>query len=1108
MTDPYNEQNNQIALAEEAAEKIYNAKIGETPAVFEPPDIESASAATKRLGELFGNLPGSIAGALEAARDSAELLSSDRLQGLAEIVQNADDVEATEVKIVLRSSELLVSHNGKPVRLRHVLGLTIPWLSTKGGERATFGRFGIGLMTLRSLSEVLEVHCHPYHVRLGAPTVAPISPPEPCDGFIETGWTTFCIPLSLTEVDQEQLEEWLDRWDHSALLFLRHVERVSLICPDGRVVRKLSLSRKHEGEISIGPPENGRSVLHEKVTVEDGRSWTVYSEEVPTPAGFARAHKATGETTPIAVALPQSHIGSGRIHAGLPVTRTWLPILANAQFDPLASREGLADNEWNDALISLVAELWSFAALDLFSRNPQAAWQVVPIAPETEDDTRPTVARKLERAVLSMARKWLASQLSFDVPQLGRISLSQLAVESTPLEGILTEAETARIAHLPATLPARFRDHSGKWRSVLEDWRSAGADLPEPVSVNDALVLIADETRTTEATIALTAVAIKEGLQQRLLNVPCVIASDGRRILPPRGNSPEAVATTASHLAEELGVVTLLHPDFLGTENGAPNVLKWLGECGALVEGSDDKVVVQRLASAGRSGRRIESPLTDAQVQALREAFEHIELEELRALGPDVGRAVLLEAYQYNDNRRIRKPKSVYAPVTDTYLPKAIERGEPDGFAVAAEKSLGILWLSDRYARLLRLPSRRGGMGAQRFFRLLGVETAPRLRVHPQLVNRYAQDVPGLPESLPGGPPARQDAMRAHRATYTLSDRDCPDLTAVARDIARVRNKTQRRKRANALLASLGRAWDRLLAEYVEVESAQNDYGWKDKRPFPAYWIWEVQSVAWLDDESGTPRRPSELRVRTPGTVAIYGDKSPDYLHPHLSNTNRDSVLSALGITGTPSRAELLDHLRKLRDNTDEDDQPTDAELKSETAVVYKALAESLKTPNSSPNMSQCNFVGSLNAHLDSCIPTWVGSRPETSSPAHQFLADTEPLLPPLMAPNRCGTRSPFLGHHLTIVLRSSAASHASVQRQTTTMRPSSLMHSALWQCRSRLACLLINAASSPPSPSKPERGGNETGRCTPPMTQSWSKACANNYPYGSPETLNSSAPC
>ena len=104
---------------------------------------------------------------MESAQSSGDLVSSDPLQGLAEIVQNADDVEATEIRLLLEPTELLVSHNGSQVRLPHVLALATPWLTTKGSQAALMGRFGIGLTTLRSLSETLEVHCEPYHVRFG-----------------------------------------------------------------------------------------------------------------------------------------------------------------------------------------------------------------------------------------------------------------------------------------------------------------------------------------------------------------------------------------------------------------------------------------------------------------------------------------------------------------------------------------------------------------------------------------------------------------------------------------------------------------------------------------------------------------------------------------------------------------------------------------------------------------------------------------------------------------------------------------------------------------------------------------------------------------------------
>ena len=141
-------------------------------------------------------LPKTIAEALDGARSSGELLSSDRLQGLAEILQNADDASASEVRLVLREDDLLVGHNGS-VRCGcdTLCGLATPWFSTKGGEADSFGRHGIGLSALRSLSRTIEVHCSPYHLRLGDPNLSPIGPMQVPGALDEGEWTVFRIPI-------------------------------------------------------------------------------------------------------------------------------------------------------------------------------------------------------------------------------------------------------------------------------------------------------------------------------------------------------------------------------------------------------------------------------------------------------------------------------------------------------------------------------------------------------------------------------------------------------------------------------------------------------------------------------------------------------------------------------------------------------------------------------------------------------------------------------------------------------------------------------------------------------------------------------------------------
>src|SRR5260370_3594592 len=116
---------NRVALASAAARAVFNNPDGEPE--FEPDDVASARAAVECLESLFASVPGTFTAVLEGARSGAEMLSGDRLQGLSEIVQNADEARATEVHISLQPDALLIAHNGRPVSLRDVHALATPW---------------------------------------------------------------------------------------------------------------------------------------------------------------------------------------------------------------------------------------------------------------------------------------------------------------------------------------------------------------------------------------------------------------------------------------------------------------------------------------------------------------------------------------------------------------------------------------------------------------------------------------------------------------------------------------------------------------------------------------------------------------------------------------------------------------------------------------------------------------------------------------------------------------------------------------------------------------------------------------------------------------------
>ena len=171
-------------------------------------------------------------------------------------------------------------------------------------------------------------------------------------------------------------------------------------------------------------------------------------------------------------------------------------------------------------------------------------------------------------------------------------------------------------------------------------------------------------------------------------------------------------------------------------------------------------------------------------------------------------------------------------------------------------------------------------------------------------------------------------------------------------DISKIRSRSKRRKRAGALLGTLGRGWERLYSDFSEVDSANDSQTWRERGRVPAAWLWDAGEVAWLDDESGSPRRPRELRARNPGTEAIYGKGSSDYLHGDLYTQVREGALVALGISGNPTRSEMVERLKEIRDGSDALGELSQSELMAEAGVVYKALAGSMASGSSTSDLS------------------------------------------------------------------------------------------------------------------------------------------------------------
>jgi len=483
-------------------------------------------------------------------------------------------------------------------------------------------------------------------------------------------------------------------------------------------------------------------------------------------------------------------------------------------------------------------------------------------------------------------------------------------------------------------------DPDGRWRSVLDDWSDNGAALPPPVTVEDALTLLGDTSRSATATITLTAVALDEGYGESLTQLPCVVTSDGTHIAPPGTGSLRGLMTVPSPLAEALSVGIRLASDHLAEKPHSQSVLTWLRGLGATIDHGSDDEVLHRLAAAGKAGNCLDIPLGDDQLVALREAFELLPRPQRSQLGREVGQAILIAAYRYDSQGRVIETT---ARPGELYLSGAIER-DSESFATAAAKTPDLLWTADRYANQLRSArGRTDGVGAQKFLTLLGVERAPRLIAHPGLETRYANKPKGLTEYAVGSPPERSQRFRELGATYSLDDIDSPDLRAVANEIAKDRRASSRRQRANALLGALGKAWDRL-EDDAEVDAVQDDRTWHHRDRIRAFWLWSAGAIRWLDDTTGTPQAPLNLRLKTDATVAVHGSEAAGYLRPEFYTPSRSGILSALGVVGEPSTRDLIERLREVRDTS-----PALENIATEAALVYQALADRLASRTSVP---------------------------------------------------------------------------------------------------------------------------------------------------------------
>jgi hypothetical protein len=278
-------------------------------------------------------------------------LYGEKTHFVLELIQNAEDEEATGISFTIMENEIKVWNNGEAFTPDDVEAIC----SVRGGKRNKIGFFGIGFKSVFNITDRPQVISGRYNFAIEKfiyPVPADTDPPEDFDS--ERGaW--FTLPYDKNKHKVEELEQIMKDINEKVLLFLKNLKEITFI----NIItgNKWYLERKEL---------DGNIISLFNSSTNTTTFWKVFSKDLKVPETFRVAEelRQKPEITRIAVAFPVPNEGklqdvtSEPIYCYLPTKkRTDMPFLIQGDFDPTVGRENIKDNEWNKWLLMKIGEL-------------------------------------------------------------------------------------------------------------------------------------------------------------------------------------------------------------------------------------------------------------------------------------------------------------------------------------------------------------------------------------------------------------------------------------------------------------------------------------------------------------------------------------------------------------------------------------------------------------------------------------------------------------------------------------------------------------------------------------------------------------------------------
>ena len=348
-------------------------------------------------------------------RRTVEDMYPDRAHFIYELLQNAEDVEATHASFELYGDRLVFRHDGNPFTGEDVRGITTIGAEDEHYEDDRIGRFGVGFKSVFAYSETPSIWSPTYSFQISDFVV----PNEIALRTEDLGeQTEFEFPFNNPQKDQDlafaEIRDGLNQLAETTLLFLNNLESISWRIENaesGNVLR-IEHSNDHIEVLKEIKGETTKSCHFLKFS-EPIRELTTQNVTIAFKLDFLKENTQFDSNKPIATQLRITSMPQARVAIFFPAEKeiSGLRFYLHAPFVPTVDRSSVKDTPANEPLFDQLSKL-AAASLYKIRDHGLLTTDFLEVLPNNQDpllqdeqEHRPSLYEPIRESIIEAMKK-------------------------------------------------------------------------------------------------------------------------------------------------------------------------------------------------------------------------------------------------------------------------------------------------------------------------------------------------------------------------------------------------------------------------------------------------------------------------------------------------------------------------------------------------------------------------------------------------------------------------------------------------------------------------------------------------------------------------------